>query len=193
MELIQAGGGVNVASSQWLKELRLLCNEFNMLLIVDDIQVGCGRSGYFFSHEEAGIQPDIIAMSKSISDFGLPMSLLLIKQKFDQWESGEHTGTFRGNNLAFVTAKIALDYWRTSQFSDEINQKSLLIKEALLSIQHRYPDTIKAVKGRGMICGLEFWQPGEAKALSKQVFDNSLIIEVCGPEQNVLKLLPPSH
>lgn len=191
VELIQAEGGVNVASPQWVRELRLLCDEFDMLLIVDDIQVGCGRSGYFFSHEEADIQPDIIAMSKSISGFGLPMSLLLMKPEFDQWESGEHTGTFRGNNLAFVTAKIALDYWRTPQFTDEIHEKSLLIKEALLSIQSRYPETIKAVKGRGMICGLEFWQPDVAQALVKEVFLNGLIIELCGAEQNVLKLLPP--
>lgn len=191
VELIQAEGGVNVASPQWVRELRLLCDEFDMLLIVDDIQVGCGRSGYFFSHEEADIQPDIIAMSKSISGFGLPMSLLLMKPEFDQWESGEHTGTFRGNNLAFVTAKIALDYWRTPQFTDEIHKKSLLIKEALLSIQSRYPETIKAVKGRGMICGLEFWQPDVAQALVKEVFLNGLIIELCGAEQNVLKLLPP--
>lgn len=191
VELIQAEGGVNVASPQWVRELRLLCNEFDMLLIVDDIQVGCGRSGYFFSHEEADIQPDIIAMSKSISGFGLPMSLLLMKPEFDQWESGEHTGTFRGNNLAFVTAKIALDYWRTPQFTDEIHEKSLLIKEALLSIQSRFPETIKAVKGRGMICGLEFWQPDVAQALAKEVFVSGLIIELCGAEQNVLKLLPP--
>lgn len=191
VELIQAEGGVNVASPEWVRELRLLCNDFDMLLIVDDIQVGCGRSGTFFSHEEADIQPDIIAMSKSISGFGLPMSLLLMKPEFDQWESGEHTGTFRGNNLAFVTAKIALDYWRTPQFTDEIHEKSLLIKEALLSIQSRYPEAVKAVKGRGMICGLEFWQPAVAQALAKEVFLNGLIVELCGAEQNVLKLLPP--
>jgi diaminobutyrate-2-oxoglutarate transaminase len=191
VELIQAEGGVNVATPEWVRELRLLCNEFDMLLIVDDIQVGCGRSGYFFSHEEAGIKPDMIALSKSISGFGLPMSLLLLKPEFDQWESGEHTGTFRGNNLAFVTAKIALDYWRTSQFADEIHEKSLLVQEALQDLQSRFPKTIRAIKGRGMIRGLEFWQPHVAQSLVKTAFLNGLIIELCGAEQNVLKLLPP--
>lgn len=191
VELIQAEGGVNVASAKWVRELRLICDEFDILMIVDDIQVGCGRSGYFFSHEDADIQPDMIVLSKSISGFGLPMSLLLIKPEFDQWKSGEHTGTFRGNNLAFVTAKIALDYWRTSQFADEIHEKSILIEEALLSIQNRYPETIKAVKGRGMICGLEFRHADVAQALAKEVFVNGLIIELCGAEQKVLKLLPP--
>lgn len=191
VELIQAEGGVNVASPRWVRELRLLCDEFDILLIVDDIQVGCGRSGTFFSHEEAGIQPDIIAMSKSISGFGLPMSLLLVRPEFDQWKSGEHTGTFRGNNLAFVTANIALDFWRTSEFSNEVHKKSLIAQEALQSLKARFPTLIKAVKGRGMILGLEFWHSDVAQNLAKEVFPNGLIIELCGAEQNILKLLPP--
>jgi len=80
-----------------------------MLLIIDDIQVGCGRTGSFFSFEEAGIVPDIVTLSKSLSAYGLPMSLVLMRSELDQWEPGEHNGTFRGNNLAFVSAAAAIE------------------------------------------------------------------------------------
>ena len=109
VETVQGEGGVNVATLRWLKELAKLCQRHDMLLIVDDIQVGCGRTGTFFSFEAAGIRPDIITLSKSLSGFGLPMSLVLMKPELDVWKPGAHSGTFRGNNLAFVTATQALE------------------------------------------------------------------------------------
>src|SRR5690606_16705635 len=102
VETVQGEGGINVASLRWLKELQRLCQKHDMLLIVDDIQAGCGRTGSFFSFEPAGIQPDIITLSKSLSGYGLPMSLVLIKPELDIWKPGAHSGTFRGNNLAFI-------------------------------------------------------------------------------------------
>ncbi|MFC8586505.1 aspartate aminotransferase family protein, partial [Streptomyces sp. NPDC057217] len=104
VETVQGEGGINVARAQWLRALADLCRRHDMLLIVDDVQMGCGRTGDFFSFEEAGITPDIVTLSKSISGYGLPMALCLFRPELDLWEPGEHNGTFRGNNPAFVTA-----------------------------------------------------------------------------------------
>ena len=101
---MQGEGGLNVARVEWLRRLRALCDERKIVLIVDDIQAGCGRTGTFFSFEPAGIKPDIVTLSKSLSGYGLPFAVVLIKPELDVWKPGEHNGTFRGNNHAFVTA-----------------------------------------------------------------------------------------
>mgnify|MGYP002041145326 FL=1 len=135
VETVQGEGGVNVATLRWLKELDKLCKRHDMLLIVDDIQVGCGRTGTFFSFEAAGIRPDIITLSKSLSGFGLPMSLVLMKPELDIWKPGAHSGTFRGNNLAFVTATQALEtYWANTAFTADIQRKERLVRD--LSLIH---------------------------------------------------------
>lgn len=119
VETVQGEGGVNVARPQWLRALAQLCRDRDILLIVDDVQMGCGRTGPFFSFEDAGIEPDIVTLSKSISGYGLPMALTLLKPHLDIWEPGEHNGTFRGNNLAFVTARAALEhYWNNDGVQD---------------------------------------------------------------------------
>ena len=113
VETVQGEGGINKASFEWLQRLEGLCQEFDMLLIVDDIQAGCGRTGTYFSFEKAGIVPDIVTLSKSLSGYGLPMSVVLMKSELDVWKPGEHNGTFRGNNLAFVSAEAAIElYWK---------------------------------------------------------------------------------
>src|SRR5690606_19405349 len=113
VETVQGEGGLNVAGIKWVRALEKVCRKHGMLLIVDDIQAGIGRTGTFFSFEEAGIVPDIVTLSKSLSGFGLPFAVTLIKTEHDQWKPGEHNGTFRGNNHAFVTATAALDhYWK---------------------------------------------------------------------------------
>ena len=109
VETVQGEGGVNVASIEWLRGLEAVCRRHKVLLIVDDIQVGCGRTGAFFSFEEADIRPDIVPLSKSLSAYGLPFAVVLLRRDLDQWKPGEHNGTFRGNNLAFVTATAAIE------------------------------------------------------------------------------------
>src|SRR5207245_9960375 len=104
----QADGGVFPASPAFVRRLADLCSKFGMLLIVDDIQVGCGRTGPFFSFEPAGIVPDVVCLSKSLRGFGLPMSVVLFTRERAVWSPGLHTGTFRGSNVAFVTAAAAL-------------------------------------------------------------------------------------
>ncbi|MDX1649049.1 MAG: diaminobutyrate--2-oxoglutarate transaminase, partial [Myxococcota bacterium] len=99
VETIQAEGGINVAGFEWLQRLEALAREFEILFVVDDIQVGNGRTGPFFSFERAGLHPDIITLSKSLSGFGQPLSITILRDELDIWEPGEHNGTFRGNNL----------------------------------------------------------------------------------------------
>ena len=192
VETIQGEGGVNITSPLWLKRLREITTKHNILLIVDDIQAGCGRSGQFFSFEEANIEPDLVILSKSISGSGLPMSLLLIKPKYDIWKPGQHNGTFRGNNLAFVTATAAInEFWTTQKFQKAIEQKQSIIYEKLAEIANEYLSEDLIIRGRGMFFGLDFRaHPNNAKKIAKKCLDNGLIIEVAGSHNEVLKLLP---
>ena len=181
------------ASKQWLQELESICREFDILLIVDDIQVGNGRSGEFFSFEFAGINPDMVTLSKSIGG-GLPMALLLFKPDLDQWKPGEHTGTFRGNNLAFVASKVSLDnYWQNDDLSNAVFYKEKILKEKLESIALKYKEDYDIeVRGRGLAYGLEIKNDTSiAGEISGKAFEQNLICETCGSESQVVKFLPP--
>ncbi|MDH5721087.1 MAG: diaminobutyrate--2-oxoglutarate transaminase [Spirochaetia bacterium] len=190
IETIQGEGGINVASVEWLKELESLCREFDILLIVDDIQVGNGRAGTFFSFERAGITPDLVTLSKSIGG-GLPMALLLMRPELDQWQPGEHTGTFRGNNLAFIAAAEGLSYWENEDLSQAVFYKGDIIKEELEKIRDKYKDIEIEVRGLGMVWGLDMKNGGIASEISKMAFENGLIIETAGSNGEVVKFLPP--
>lgn len=189
VETVQGEGGINVASFEWLKELEELCHEYDILLIIDDIQVGNGRTGTFFSFEEAGIKPDMVCMSKSIGG-GLPMAILLMRPELDQWQPGEHTGTFRGNNLAFVAATQALTYWENDDFAESIKYKGKIMEEELTKIAEKYPQLDIELRGRGMVWGLDIPRSGFAGEVSKEAFDNKLIIELAGADDDVVKFLP---
>lgn len=193
VETVQGEGGVNVASVEWLQKLEELCHEFEILLIVDDIQVGCGRTGTFFSFEEAGIVPDMVTLSKSLSAYGLPMSLVLMKSELDEWEPGEHNGTFRGNNLAFVSAKAAIDlYWQDYSMTRSVKRKGALIQKRLQEIAEDINDVELEVRGRGMIWGLACREcPQLMDLVSAAAFSRGLIIETSGTDSHVLKCLPP--
>lgn len=192
VETVQGEGGVNVATRRWLKELEKLCRKHDMLLIVDDIQVGCGRTGSFFSFESAGIQPDIITLSKSLSGFGLPMSLVLMKPELDIWKPGAHSGTFRGNNLAFVTAAQALEsYWSDDRFAAETARKEHMVRDWLENLVHSYPMAGLSVRGRGLIQGLVTPVGDDlANEIAHRAFEHGVVIETSGANDEVLKLLP---
>ncbi len=193
VETIQGEGGINVARPEWLRALADLCKRRDMLLIVDDIQMGCGRTGPFFSFEEAGITPDIVTLSKSIGGYGMPMSLCLFKPELDIWEPGEHNGTFRGNNPAFVTAAAALDaYWSDGQMEKQTLARGEQVEQALTAILDEHGgESIVSVRGRGLVWGMEFADKSRAGAVSKRAFELGLLVETSGPESEVVKLLPP--
>ncbi|WP_165984557.1 diaminobutyrate--2-oxoglutarate transaminase [Streptomyces sp. YIM 98790] len=192
VETIQGEGGINVARPEWLRALADLCRRHDMLLIVDDIQMGCGRTGPFFSFEEAGIVPDIITVSKSISGYGLPLALCLFRRELDVWEPGEHNGTFRGNNPAFVTAAAALrTYWADAQMEKQTLARGEQVEAALRAIVAEHPETGARVRGRGLAWGLVFAEPERAGAVCRRAFELGLLLETSGPEDEVVKLLPP--
>lgn len=192
LETVQGEGGVNVASFPWLQRLEALCREFDILLIVDDIQVGCGRTGKFFSFEDASIAPDIVVLSKSLSGFGLPFSLVLMKPHLDQWKPGEHNGTFRGNNLAFVTATEALKkYWGRDNLSAEIQEKAELLEEKAHEMVVNHPEAPLSYRGRGLIGALDCKDKALAEKIRARAFKNGVVIETCGSEDEVIKFLPP--
>lgn len=191
VETIQGEGGVNVASDKWLRSLDQLCKTYDIVLIVDDIQAGCGRTGNFFSFESAGIIPDIITLSKSLSGMGLPMSVVLIKPELDVWAPGEHNGTFRGNNPAFVTAKAAIDhYWADDNLSRTVHQKSSLLKSRIESIASKIDGDCKQ-RGLGMMQGLACPSGEIAHHISREAFKHGLILETSGARGQVLKFLMP--
>ncbi|MBI3408902.1 MAG: diaminobutyrate--2-oxoglutarate transaminase [Planctomycetes bacterium] len=192
VETVQGEGGLNAARCKWLRRLQSLCNERGIVFIVDDIQAGCGRTGTFFSFEPAGIKPDMVTLSKSLSGYGLPFSVVLIKRSLDMWKPAEHNGTFRGNNHAFVTATAALEhYWRTPDFAEEVAEKSEHLRHRLETMIERFsPDLIK-VKGRGMMQGILCADPKRAAAITANAFRHGLIIERAGPEDEVIKCLMP--
>jgi diaminobutyrate-2-oxoglutarate transaminase len=191
VETVQAEGGVKVARAEWLQGLERLCREFDILLIVDDIQVGNGRTGTFFSFERSGIRPDMVTLSKSIGGIGLPLSLLLMDSKIDIWKPAEHTGTFRGHNLAFVAATAALSYWQTEEFPQEILRKGQLLEQGLTRIKDKYPQLQFTIRCSGLIGGLAFLEPDLAKAVTREAFQRGLIIELAGSRDEVIKFLPP--
>ncbi|MCR5106112.1 MAG: aminotransferase class III-fold pyridoxal phosphate-dependent enzyme, partial [Eubacterium sp.] len=191
LETIQAEGGINIASVEWLRGLRKYCTANDILLIVDDIQVGIGRSGSFFSFERAGIIPDMVVLSKSISGFGTPMSLLLMRPELDIFRPAEHNGTFRGNNLAFVGGKAAIDYFVDNKLDEVAREKGEIIKAALTEIWSKYSDL--EYRGIGMIWGIDFTHVDPTYALKcvHESFDRKLILEVAGRKDAVLKIMPP--
>jgi diaminobutyrate-2-oxoglutarate transaminase len=192
-ETVQAEGGVIVATIEWMQKLRKLCDKHEILLICDDIQVGCGRTGTFFSFERAKIVPDMVILSKSISGYGFPMSLLLIKPEIDIWSPGEHTGTFRGNQLAFVAGTAALEYREITQLDREVKVKESFLKSFLTEEIACISEKI-GIRGIGLIWGVDLANFGDAnlvKKITSRCFELGLIVERVGRNDTVIKILPP--
>ncbi|MDO6525344.1 MULTISPECIES: diaminobutyrate--2-oxoglutarate transaminase [unclassified Motilimonas] len=192
VETVQGEGGINTASIEWLRNLQTVCRKHGILLIVDDIQAGCGRTGDFFSFEEAGIEPDIITLSKSLGGYGLPLAVVLMKPELDQWKPGEHNGTFRGNNLAFVAAKSAIDhYWSDNKFSNDIKRKGRYITERLTEIVEKYGTGNFNIKGRGLFQGINCVNGEIAGKITKAAFAKGVIIETSGADDHIVKFFCP--
>ncbi len=190
LETVQGEGGLNCASAEWLQRLAKLAARHNILLIVDDIQAGCGRTGSFFSFESLGVTPDIVTLSKSISGYGLPMALVLIKPELDQWQPAEHNGTFRGNTHAFVTAQVTLEkYWADTNFQKQIADNGELVRRYLQELTQLIPNA--RLKGRGMMNGIDVGCGQLASKITKQCFAQGLVIETSGPHDEVVKVLAP--
>jgi len=192
VETVQGEGGIHVARPEWLRGLADLCRQNGILLIVDDVQMGCGRTGPFFSFETAGITPDFVCLSKSIGGFGLPLALTLIRPDLDIWEPGQHNGTFRGVNPAFVTGAAALRaYWRDDTLQDGTLAKGRRLAAALAALAESVPGTSITPRGQGLARGLAFAHGELAGKVCTAAFERGLLVETAGPEGETIKLMPP--
>lgn len=187
LETVQAEGGVHVLSEEYLKALREFCTKNDILMVIDDVQVGCARTGTFFSFERAGIEPDIFIMSKSIGGFGMPFALTMFKPELDIWSPGEHNGTFRGNQLSMVAAKAGLEYMLENNIEAEVKRKEAIVKDYLE--QNIANDDVK-IRGIGLIWGIEVADGKTALDIANRCFENGLVIERAGRDNNVVKLMP---
>ncbi len=192
LETVQAEGGIYVFDPEWLRRIEAFCHKHEIMLIADDIQVGCGRTGGFFSFERAGIKPDMVALSKSIGGYGLPMALLLFKPELDIWKPGEHNGTFRGNQPAFVAAKAALEFGNSTHLYEKVNDKAKIVEE-FLKTRIQAIDPALEIRGIGLIWGVDMSKAapvGTCRKVITECFKNRLIIEQAGRDDCVLKLMP---
>lgn len=191
LETVQGEGGINAARFEWLQRVEDICKRWGILLIIDDVQAGVGRTGTFFSFEKAGIKPDIVCMSKSIGGMGLPLAITLIRPDLDIFAPGEHNGTFRGNNHAFVTATAALSYWEDPNFEKGIETRSKRMFAFLERLVADYPELEGEAKGRGYMVGISSEVDGLSSKIAAEAFKRGLIMETSGPKDEVFKLFPP--
>ena len=200
IETLQAEGGIYIMSNNYLLEVQRICRENDILLIVDDVQVGCGRCGSFFSFERArsgsgeDFDPDMVTLSKSIGGYGFPMALLLLKEELDVWKPAEHNGTFRGNQLSFVAATAALKLAGELDLNEEANRKGEFVRKFIEDRILPLAEGLE-VRGVGLAYGIDFIKidsTGELVAkIQKECFEDGLIFESVGRGNAVLKIMPP--
>ncbi|SHJ72330.1 diaminobutyrate-2-oxoglutarate transaminase [Tessaracoccus bendigoensis DSM 12906] len=189
LETVQGEGGIRLAESSWLRAVSALCAEAGALLVVDDIQMGAGRTGPYLSFEDTAITPDIVCLSKSLSGYGMPLSLLLIRPEHDVWLPGEFSGTFRGFDLAMVTARAALEhFW----LDNALRESTLALgARAIKRLRTGLEGTPATVRGRGLAIGIELPDETWARAVSRVAFAAGVLVETCGSHGQVVKLIPP--
>ncbi len=191
VEPIQAEGGVNVAAKEWLLSLQEFARSIGALLIFDDIQAGCGRTGNFFSFDEMGLDPDIICLAKGIGGFGTPLAMNLNKPEYDKhWSPGEHTGTFRGQGLSFVAGKEAISYFEDEVFLKDVSRKGDIMRDRLVTISEKSLPSAD-IRGKGMMQAIDTGDGAFAKAVAEECFRNGLLVGPCGSGGRVVKLIPP--
>ncbi|MBB95031.1 MAG: diaminobutyrate--2-oxoglutarate transaminase [Rhodobacteraceae bacterium] len=189
-ETIQGEGGLNAASAEWVRKVAEIAKKHGALLIIDDIQAGCGRSGTFFSFENMGVTPDIVTMAKSVSGFGLPMAMVLVRPEHDVFGPAEHNGTFRGNTHAFVTARVAIEkFWADDAFQKDLADKAQMLTKALTEIAAEIPGA--RLKGRGLMQGVDVGSGELAGEICARAYQRRLVIETSGSEDQVIKILAP--
>ncbi|GAB2711811.1 diaminobutyrate--2-oxoglutarate transaminase [Halomonas garicola] len=194
VETVQGEGGINVSGLEWLKRLEGICHDNDILLIIDDIQAGCGRTGKFFSFEHAGVVPDMVLNSKSLSGFGLPFSHVLMRPELDQWEPGQYNGTFRGFNLAMITAAAAIkQYWSDDTLEKDVQRKGKIVEERFQKLASQLTDAgmPASERGRGLMRGIDVESGDIADKISGKAFEHGLIIETSGQDGEVVKCLCP--
>lgn len=203
VEVVQGEGGSVPAPIQWLKELRRITKERGIPLIIDEVQTGIGRTGKMFAFEHAGIEPDVLVLSKAIGG-SLPLSVVLYDRKLDKWEPGAHIGTFRGNQMAMAAGQATLQFIKENQLPEHVSVMGDYFMEQLRNIQ-KQAISIGEVRGRGLMIGIEIINPSKqpdkqgsypayselARKIQQECFERGLILEIGGRHGTVIRLLPP--
>lgn len=191
IETVQAEGGIYVFDNEFLRGAEKFCRDNGILLIVDDIQVGCARTGTYFSFERAGIVPDIAVLSKSIGGYGMPFSLVLLKPELDKWLPGEHNGTFRGYQPSIVAAKAGLEVMLGEHVEERVRRAGGLFSE-FMEKELKPLDERIVTRGIGCIWGVDFagFEKDASLRVMRECFKNGLIVERVGRANSVVKLMP---
>ncbi len=197
LELVQGEGGVIPAQREFVTRLRAVTRELGIPLVVDEVQTGCGRTGTWFAFEQYDIEPDVIVASKALSGMGLPAAVIIYDQELDLWGPGAHSGTFRGNQLAFATGVEAIRIIERDGVLKNVIQRGEQAKRRLTEIGDRHPEVLD-VRGSGLMWGIELADPGSgeprgdwARGVQRRCLEHGLILEVGGRADGVIRLLPP--
>jgi acetylornithine/N-succinyldiaminopimelate aminotransferase len=187
VEPVQGEGGIRPAPASFLKDLRALCDREGLLLLMDEVQTGIGRTGRLFAHEWTGIAPDIMAIAKGIGG-GFPLGACLATEKAAAgMTAGSHGSTFGGNPLATAVGNAVLDVVLASGFLENVRQRALMLKQKLARLKDEHPYVIEEVRGLGLMMGLKCRLPNTE--LQAAAMEQHLLTITAG--DNVLRLLPP--
>jgi diaminobutyrate-2-oxoglutarate transaminase len=203
LEAVQGEGGCIPASPRWLRQLRAIADRHDIPLVIDEVQTGFGRTGAMFAHEESGIVPDAVILSKALGG-GFPLALVAYHERFDKWNPGAHTGTFRGNQIALIAGAATIDYLIDQQLPAQAIGKGARLQAGLRKLSSRHA-CLGEIRGRGLMVGAEIVDPslpasahlprhldGElAQAIKRECFARGLILETGGRHGAVMRFLPP--
>lgn len=203
VEIVQGEGGAIPAPVEWLKELRRITKERDIPLIIDEVQTGIGRTGKMFAFEHAGIEPDVLVLSKAIGG-SLPLSVVVYDRRLDQWEPGTHIGTFRGNQMAMAAGRATLRFVKDNQLPEHAQEMGTYLTAQLKSMQKQVY-SMGDVRGRGLMIGVEIINPMKqsnqigsypahpelAKKIQQECLNRGLILELGGRFGTVIRWLPP--
>lgn len=191
IELVQGEGGTVVAPRSFVRRLRAITRELDIPLVVDEIQTGCGRTGRWFAFEHHDIEPDVVVLSKMVSGIGMPVALIAYHERLDAWGPGAHTGTFRGNQLAFASATEFLDIVERDDVLANVRARGEQAANHLARLRGRYPNLVADTRGLGLMLGLEFARAADAATVQRAALDRGLIVELGGRHRSVVRMLPP--
>jgi len=187
LEPVQGEGGIRVASNQWLQELRALCDQHGLLLVLDEVQCGMGRTGKLFAHEWAGITPDVMAVAKGIGG-GFPFGCFLATEAAAKgMVPGTHGSTYGGNPLAMAVGNAVLDAVLEPGFIEQVQTLGLRLKQELARVKDENPDVVEEVRGSGLLAGIKV-KPPMGEVVAACTAEKLLVV---GAGENVVRLLPP--
>ena len=187
VETIMGEGGIKVIPDWCLKELRVLCNKKKILLILDEVQCGIGRSGDFFAFEKSKVKPDIVPIAKGIGG-GFPIGAVLMNKKVASGMTpGTHGSTFGGNPLAMAVANTVMDIISNKKFLNNVKNLSKYFLFKLNKVQEKYPNVIKQIRGKGFLIGIQLYK--DQTEFIKKLMNNKLL--TIRAAENVVRILPP--